>query len=366
MFPGISLPRFEEAMDPKRIISDDITKMFDQFGFYYSIGLFRQMAVLNELSNQLFRELEAEIDSLNTRISHLGNRIEDLGAKADQVIAANALLTPEDFCRQPYSLNEFSHSPINTEDILAHADDYVKPLIQAAGPRPSFQPFASLLPNYEELDRMISDPSLFETQYREELLVRMRQYHENMESRRRGSICQQTVESSESPKRTSPEPPRVTIIRPIYNELITPPPPGQTQNWRNYRGTCEPDELVDPIETEVWNEEEEVDKDNTQEQAPYVPMADVSEAAEAPAEEEEERAEESAPSPPVELSRKTAPRPPSSAPGAPGLEMGRRTERVRYGSDGDGLIGRLSGTRRAATSGQDSTSSRNEEEDDSW
>ena len=166
MFPAISLPSFEESTDPKKIDGNSIDEVFQKCGFVYSIGLLKQMTKFNQLSSQIFLELESDFDKLAQRVENISSRVEQFKLDSQKVIEKNSRMDPQDFSTNQYSLNEMPKVE-STEFMYNNAESFIQPLLDKAENPPTLEPFSSIIPNYKELDLQITDPSQFEKQYKD-------------------------------------------------------------------------------------------------------------------------------------------------------------------------------------------------------
>lgn len=234
MFPAIPLPSFEQSVPPQRLDSQNIDDIFRKFGFAYSVGLFRQITSLYDISAKLFLELENDFNALQGRMDSISQRVSSFRAKADKVIEQNAALSAVDFSNRGYAENQMPQVSQVSGFMLSRADTFVQPLLDHATPAPSLKAFASIIPDYQQLDKMISDPTQFEKQYKEEMLQILvgmteklknkRQKHSKPENTQTDNIGSTVLHSY------------IETVQPPQQTLLVPPPPGQTSGWRNSNG----------------------------------------------------------------------------------------------------------------------------------
>ena len=235
MFPAVKLPTFEETTRPSLLENSDVNKSISNLGYFYSIGLFNQMLELHKLSSTIFLELEKDFNKLNARMEKMQQNLASFKQRAAQVIQRNAQLTPEQMAQKQCQINEVPDDISNTDANLAEADTYVKDLIaeaEKANPPPTLKAWSSIIPNYQELDKQISDPTQFERQYKQELVEQLAKAIQQQERRRKKKHV--AVDEGKSDQKSSTMLHAYTeTVAPPSITLLTPPPVGQTSDWRN-------------------------------------------------------------------------------------------------------------------------------------
>ncbi|EAY03278.1 hypothetical protein TVAG_299410 [Trichomonas vaginalis G3] len=231
MFPAIRLSSFEETTKPSMLDSGDINKCIANLGYFYSIGLFKQMSELQKLSATIFLELEKDFNKLNERMENVSQRINNFKRTAQSVIAQNQAMSPQQFAEKACVQNQMPNVKTATDADLSNADIFVKDLLAKTYPAPTLQPFASIIPNYAELDKQITDPKQFEQQYRQELFEKYKELTQISAKKKRQAVTvpeNKDVDKSSTMLHAYTE----TIVPPPVILLI-PPPPGQTSGWRD-------------------------------------------------------------------------------------------------------------------------------------
>ena len=236
MFPAISLPSFEESTDPKKIDGNSIDEVFQKCGFVYSIGLLKQMTKFNQLSSQIFLELESDFDKLALRVENISSRVEQFKLDSQKVIEKNSRMDPQDFSTNQYSLNEMPKVE-STEFMYNNAESFIQPLLDKAENPPTLEPFSSIIPNYKELDLQITDPSQFEKQYKEEMLAILKDFKRKLKKKMKKQR-EETEEVQQDGISSAVLHAYIETIQPPQQTLVCPPPPGMTANWRNYEGNA--------------------------------------------------------------------------------------------------------------------------------
>ena len=235
MFPAVRLSTFEETTRTSILENSDVNKAISNLGYFYSIGLFNQMLELHKLSSTIFLELEKDFNKLNARMEKMQQNLASFKQRAAQVIQRNAQLTPEQMAQKQCQVNEVPDDISNTDADLSEADTYVKDLIAAAekaNPPPTLKPWSPIVPNYAELDKQISDPSQFERQYKQELLEILVKATKQQERRKKKSHV--AVDEGKTDQKSSTMLHAYTeTVAPPTITLLTPPPVGQTSDWRN-------------------------------------------------------------------------------------------------------------------------------------
>jgi hypothetical protein len=232
MFPAIRLSTFEETTKPSLLEPGDLSSSILNMGYFYSIGLFQQMSELKKLSSTIFLELEKDFNKLNARVESMQQRIATFKQQAARVIQRNANMSPDEMAQRPCTQNPMPNVSTGQDADLSNADVFVQELLASANPPPTLKPWAPIIPNYQELDKRISDPAQFSAQYKQELLAFLNEAHKQLErkkKKRRVPVDEnKTAEKSSIMLHAYTEtvaPPRVT--------LLTPPPKGSTAGWRN-------------------------------------------------------------------------------------------------------------------------------------
>lgn len=231
MFPAIRLSSFEETTKPSVLEGNDINKCISNLGYFYAIGLFKQMSELQKLSSTIFLELEKDFNKLNVRMEEMSNRIASFKQRANQVIQANQQMAPHQFAANACVQNPMPDVSSAQDANLDNADVFVKDLIANTVPAPTLKPFASVIPNYAELDKQITDPSQFLEQYRNELVEKYKGLLQESKKKKRKTVDTQPTQASDQSS-TMLHAYTETITPPAITLLI-PPPPGQTSGWRN-------------------------------------------------------------------------------------------------------------------------------------
>lgn len=233
MFPAVNLESFEESTDITKLQDSSLTSIFQLFGFIYAIGLFRQMSSLHKLAMKIFIELEKDFDKLEERMQNISERSENMVKLSKEIIRENCKMTAEQFTNVPYSNNDIKEFPKSSDMILSNADMYVMDLIENSQPNQSLSKYESILPNWQELDKKISDPSQFERQYKEEMIKILSNLMKKHESKKKRTTKKTTNVVPEKLGITVLEA-YIETIPPPKHILIAPPPVGQTKNWRSY------------------------------------------------------------------------------------------------------------------------------------
>ena len=232
MFPAVKLPTFEETTAPSILDQGDLTKSINNMGYFYSIGLFNQMLELHKLSSTIFLELEKDFNQLNNRLNIMQSRLADFKQKANQVIQRNANLSPDQMAQKPCVQNPMPNISSGQDADLSNADIYVQDLLRAANPPPTLQPWASVIPNYAELDKKITNPEQFAIQYREELLKDLEKEIKKQERKKKKTVV--SIDENKTAEKSSTMLHAYTeTVTPPTITLLTPPPKGQTSDWRN-------------------------------------------------------------------------------------------------------------------------------------
>lgn len=191
------------------------------------------MSSLHKLAMKMFIELEKDFDKLEERMQNISERSDNLVILSKEIIRENCKMTTEQFTNVPYSNNDSKEFPKSSDMILNKADMYVMDLIENSQSNQSLSKYESILPNWQELDKKISDPSQFERQYKEEVIKILSHLMKKHESKKKRTAKRDTNVVSEKLGITVLEA-YIETIPPPKHILMAPPPVGQTQNWRSF------------------------------------------------------------------------------------------------------------------------------------
>ncbi|KAH0792191.1 hypothetical protein GPJ56_003990 [Histomonas meleagridis] len=225
--------------------SNSIEEVFMKLGYLYTIGLYKQMLEIKNLSNQLFLELEVDFDKLTNRIEKISSHLKQLKRNSKKIFEINYNLSPHEYIQNQYCVNELPKVE-QKEFILQSSERFIKPLLQDSEPPPSLEAFSSLIPDYKNLDLEITDPTQFERQYKEEMLALLANFKRKLKKK----MKKNRVKDKEAPINDLSAfalNAYIETVNPPLETLICPPPPGSTSNWRTFAGNISSTPIRKPL-----------------------------------------------------------------------------------------------------------------------
>ncbi|EAX87145.1 hypothetical protein TVAG_078700 [Trichomonas vaginalis G3] len=227
MFPGLSVTSFSAITEPSKFMTEDPTKLFNALGYYYSIGLMQQLDELQNISDCLFQGIEQEFDALKKRMDDINAKYQSLKQKVPQSIEklskVNATAFIKNPCRQmcaPIGQNQDSIS-------LGMSNNLVQVLYSIAKPPPTLEAWKPLIPDYQNLDKLISNPESFMDMFKAEML---RDCQNLVNQKHKGEGKKKRSESLEAKTEQALNVMIVKVL-PLPTLVQQPPPVGKTTGW---------------------------------------------------------------------------------------------------------------------------------------
>ena len=231
MFPAIDLPKFSEGLSPEAMAGSDAKALMANMGYVYSTWLFKDMSALLSLATTMFTDLNKEFEALKNRFTRIHTQVQQFKTSASAYLAKNLNANPLQFANNPYSnidvksLTEAGNSGALGDDSL------VDMLVNRTSEPFSMKVWSPLIPNYQELDKSISNPGVFIEMFRAEMIQAYKDLVAQSDKK------EKPKDAGEKRARTNKK--NVAALKiiidkvlPLEQRMLHPPPPGETQNWR--------------------------------------------------------------------------------------------------------------------------------------
>ena len=230
MFPSVSVTPFSKIVDPQRFMTTDPVDLYNSLGYYYSIGLFQQIEELQKLSEEVFEDIQSEFNAVSKRVSDIHNKVQDVKQRAKPILEKLTKTKPEVFVKTPYKKLSLTADVSSATFIsMEPQNPLVLNLYKQANPPPTLEPWKPLIPEYQKLDKLISNPDAFMEMFRAEMLQdfdKLVKAPANKGERKKKEKQAATTKIDQALNVM------IGKVLPLPQLVLQPPPVGQTKDWR--------------------------------------------------------------------------------------------------------------------------------------
>lgn len=230
MFPGISMTPFSLVTEPNKFMTENPTKLFNSLGYYYAVGLMQQMDELEILSNTVFADITEEFEKVKAKFNTLSSKAQQIRSKYSAAVEKLVKTPSESFnknpCRQLTTSVQSGQESVKMEI----NNNLVKNLYMIARPAPTLAAWKPLIPDYQNLDKFISNPQEFMNIFRDEML---RDCQNLVNQKHKGEGRKKRDKGDNEAKYDQPLAPMISKVLPLPTLVLQPPPVGKTQGWRS-------------------------------------------------------------------------------------------------------------------------------------
>lgn len=230
MFPALSVTPFSLITEPSKFTNQDPTILFNKLGYYYAIGLMQQLDELENISNIIWSDINKDFTDVQQRIQNLHTKVQAVKQKVplcvEKLSKAPAHSFNKNLCQQMYPPLAKPEDNVSMEI----KSNLVKVLYSISKPAPTLAAWKPLIPDYQNLDKYITNPSAFMDMFREEML---RDCQNLVNRRHKGGYRHRKEQDDIDQKSEQGKNVMIVKILPLPTIVQQPPPIGKIQGWNN-------------------------------------------------------------------------------------------------------------------------------------
>lgn len=211
------------------------TQIINTLGHVYAIGIFTELSELHHLSVTIFEELSKEFDDLSTGISRVYKFAEETKEKAVKVLDDLFHYDLQRFFDRDCTVDQIQKGQSEAITNFNSSDYLVRRQYSQCQEAPSLVGFACRFPNYQEMDKQISDPSLFEKQYLEEMMSVLEHLNARVERKERKPQAKKSEgKSSALEHGVNFVDNLLQTLHPPTLQVLLPPSVEENQSWKTH------------------------------------------------------------------------------------------------------------------------------------